>query len=111
MTESMFPYLPGLNTFISIVLVAMSVIRMVKLFGWEEKMSTRLDKKREEELQWVWNSRMYNLAINNTKLVSMRFASICVYLSICSFILPMVTMLTTFGTYVGHSVAYVVFSS
>lgn len=57
----------------------MSVIRMVKLFGWEEKMSTRLDKKREEELQWVWTSRMYNLAISNTKLVFMSFAFIYLY--------------------------------
>lgn len=88
----------------------MSVIRMVKLFGWEGKMSTRLDKKREEELQWVWTSRMYNLAISNTKLVSMSFAFIFLYWFTCSFILPMVTMLTTFGTYVGHTVAYIISS-
>lgn len=47
----------------------MSVIRMVKLFGWEGKMSERLDKKREEELAWVWKSRMYDMVFNNIKCV------------------------------------------
>ncbi|KIJ34155.1 hypothetical protein M422DRAFT_35218 [Sphaerobolus stellatus SS14] len=60
----------------------MSVVRMVKLFGWELKMSAQLDKKREEELEWVWKSRMYNMAITNI-----------------NFILPMLNMLLTFATY------------
>ncbi|KIJ49985.1 hypothetical protein M422DRAFT_246356 [Sphaerobolus stellatus SS14] len=60
----------------------MSVVRMIKLFGWEAKMSAQLDKKREEELEWVWKSRMYNMAITNV-----------------NFILPMLTMLLTFATY------------
>ncbi|KIJ23038.1 hypothetical protein M422DRAFT_105687, partial [Sphaerobolus stellatus SS14] len=60
----------------------MTVVRMIKLFGWEAKMSALLDKKREEELEWVWKSRMYNMAIN-----------------IVNFILPMLTMLLTFATY------------
>ncbi|KAJ8074529.1 hypothetical protein PM082_015430 [Marasmius tenuissimus] len=29
------------------------VIRMVKLFGWEAKMSERIAEKREEELKWI----------------------------------------------------------
>jgi len=31
-----------------------SVLRMIKLFGWEEKMTKRLEEKREEELTWLW---------------------------------------------------------
>ncbi|KIJ48474.1 hypothetical protein M422DRAFT_247819 [Sphaerobolus stellatus SS14] len=60
----------------------MSVVRMIKLFGWEAKMSAQLDKKREEELKWVWKSRMYDMAILNANIM-----------------LPMLTMLLTFATY------------
>jgi len=31
----------------------MNVLRMVKLFGWENKMNERIRVKREEELVWV----------------------------------------------------------
>ncbi|KAG6894564.1 hypothetical protein C0993_011221, partial [Termitomyces sp. T159_Od127] len=31
----------------------MSVIRMIKMFGWEEKMAERIDEKREVELTWA----------------------------------------------------------
>jgi len=27
---------------------------MIKLFGWEEKITKRLEEKREEELTWLW---------------------------------------------------------
>ncbi|KAG6874832.1 hypothetical protein C0993_012016, partial [Termitomyces sp. T159_Od127] len=37
----------------SLRLVAMSVIRMIKMFGWEEKMAERIDEKREVELAWA----------------------------------------------------------
>ncbi|KAF9483590.1 hypothetical protein BDN70DRAFT_990288 [Pholiota conissans] len=39
---------------------AMSIIRMVKLFGWEDKMSERLKAKREEELKLVWKLKLLN---------------------------------------------------
>ncbi|KAL0572670.1 hypothetical protein V5O48_009294 [Marasmius crinis-equi] len=38
---------------VQIVTETTKVIRMVKLFGWEAKMSERVAEKREEELKWV----------------------------------------------------------
>ena len=31
---------------------------MVKLFGWEKKMSATLKDKREEELSWIWKDKV-----------------------------------------------------
>jgi len=32
---------------------AMNVIRMIKLFGWEPKVSKEISNKRAEELVWI----------------------------------------------------------
>ncbi|KAF9560869.1 multidrug resistance-associated ABC transporter [Agrocybe pediades] len=40
---------------------ALNVLRMVKMFGWERKMSKRLDEKREEELRYLWKWMCLNL--------------------------------------------------
>lgn len=40
----------------------MSVIRMIKMFGWEKKMCNRIDEKREVELNLVWWNKIYTLA-------------------------------------------------
>ncbi|KAK7694257.1 hypothetical protein QCA50_001437 [Cerrena zonata] len=61
---------------------AMNVIRMIKLFGWEDKMSTLLDEKRTEELIYVRRSRFWELA----------------NMHISAFI-PYMTMLATYGVY------------
>ncbi|KAF8969860.1 hypothetical protein BDZ97DRAFT_1902271 [Flammula alnicola] len=37
---------------------AVSVLRMIKLFGWEINMSQRLDHTREEELKWLWKMKV-----------------------------------------------------
>lgn len=37
----------------------MNIIRMVKLFGWENRMAEKLKEKREEELKLVW--KLYSL--------------------------------------------------
>ncbi|KAI0076652.1 P-loop containing nucleoside triphosphate hydrolase protein [Panus rudis PR-1116 ss-1] len=47
---------------VQVVAEAMNVIRMVKLFGWEQKMSDRLAEKREEELKAVRKTRLLDLA-------------------------------------------------
>ncbi|KZV67808.1 P-loop containing nucleoside triphosphate hydrolase protein [Peniophora sp. CONT] len=44
----------------------LGVLRMVKLFGWEGKMSARLDKKRDEELWWIMRRKLADLANNTT---------------------------------------------
>jgi hypothetical protein len=35
---------------------------MVKLFGWENRMSERLKEKREEELKLLWRIKLLNCA-------------------------------------------------
>ncbi|KAG6815518.1 hypothetical protein H0H93_009606, partial [Arthromyces matolae] len=39
----------------------LTVIRMIKLFGWEQKMSQRIEEKRSGELKWVWWNKLYGL--------------------------------------------------
>ncbi|GLB42122.1 putative P-loop containing nucleoside triphosphate hydrolase protein [Lyophyllum shimeji] len=60
----------------------MSVIRMIKMFGWETKMSERIDEKREVELYWVFWNKIYSLTTMNFH-----------------FITPAVTMCITFSVY------------
>ncbi|KAJ7264448.1 P-loop containing nucleoside triphosphate hydrolase protein [Mycena haematopus] len=40
---------------------AVNVLRMIKLFGWEEKMKTRIADKRDSELIWIRKRRMIDL--------------------------------------------------
>lgn len=45
--------------------IALSVVRMIKMFGWEEKTRAQLRKKREVELGWIMK-RFYLLLVSNT---------------------------------------------
>jgi hypothetical protein len=49
--------------------VAMSILRMVKLFGWEPKIAERLAEKREHELQRIKLRQLLNLINTNIKWV------------------------------------------
>ncbi|KAI0655828.1 P-loop containing nucleoside triphosphate hydrolase protein [Cubamyces menziesii] len=60
----------------------MGVIRMIKLFGWEPRITEQLDKKREEELK----------ALRKSKLLSMS-------IMLCNSLIPILIMLSTFFTY------------
>ncbi|TFK79744.1 P-loop containing nucleoside triphosphate hydrolase protein [Polyporus arcularius HHB13444] len=60
----------------------MNVIRMVKLFGWEPRIASQIDEKREEELVAVRRNRMYGLANN-----------------LCNYFIPIIIMIATFFTY------------
>ncbi|RDX45542.1 P-loop containing nucleoside triphosphate hydrolase protein [Lentinus brumalis] len=60
----------------------MNVIRMVKLFGWEPRIASQIDEKREEELVAVRKNRMYGLANN-----------------LCNYFIPIIIMIATFFTY------------
>ncbi|KAL0959261.1 hypothetical protein HGRIS_014532 [Hohenbuehelia grisea] len=60
-----------------------NVLRMVKLFGWEQKMNERISEKREAELVFVWKSQVL-------KVTS----------SIINYSIPVLTMLATYATYV-----------
>ncbi|KAF8671537.1 P-loop containing nucleoside triphosphate hydrolase protein [Rhizoctonia solani] len=61
----------------------MSVIRMIKLFGWENKIKAQVDAKREDELHWYKKKRV--LRANETLT------------SLCSYTLPMIVMMITFA--------------
>ncbi|KZT13899.1 hypothetical protein NEOLEDRAFT_1125841, partial [Neolentinus lepideus HHB14362 ss-1] len=60
----------------------MNVLRMIKLFGWEGKMSERLSDKREEELTWLWKRQILGLLNGNI-----------------NYIIPVAHMIATFVTY------------
>ena len=47
----------------------MNVIRMIKFFGWERKMSAHIAEKREEEMVYLRNFRMFELLNTNIKYV------------------------------------------
>ncbi|KAI0068098.1 P-loop containing nucleoside triphosphate hydrolase protein [Artomyces pyxidatus] len=61
---------------------AMSVLRMIKLFGWEPKIDERVAEKRDEELAFIRKRQLLGL-LNNT----------------INYIIPVITMVVTFGTY------------
>ncbi|KAL1939038.1 hypothetical protein VTO73DRAFT_10298 [Trametes versicolor] len=60
----------------------MNVIRMIKLFGWEDRTAAQLDERREVELRLVRRTKMLTSCIN-----------------LCNYALPYFVMLTTFFTY------------
>ncbi|KAJ7485533.1 P-loop containing nucleoside triphosphate hydrolase protein [Mycena latifolia] len=62
----------------------MNVLRMIKLFGWEEKMLARVNEKREEELVWIWKREIFEWVANTINNV-----------------IPIVTMLATYVSFVG----------
>ena len=47
----------------------MSVIRMIKLFGWEPKVTDQLAKKREDELRFIRKYKILELVNGNVKYV------------------------------------------
>ncbi|KAI5991472.1 hypothetical protein EDD15DRAFT_2275310 [Pisolithus albus] len=67
---------------VQIVTETMNALRMVKLFGWENKMNERICEKREVELMWTWKYRILELA-NST----------------LNFVIPLFTMMACYATY------------
>jgi hypothetical protein len=45
----------------------MNVLRMIKLFGWENKMNFRIADKREIELKFIKKRQILDLCNNNLK--------------------------------------------
>lgn len=50
-------------------ILAMNILRMIKLFGWESKMQDRISEKREDELVWLWKRELLDLVNGNLKYV------------------------------------------
>ena len=45
----------------------MNVLRMVKLFGWEQKINNRVAEKRDDELKFIKRRQLLNLLNNVLK--------------------------------------------
>jgi len=45
----------------------MNMIRMIKLFGWENRLDSRIADKREEELKFLKKRRILDVCNNNLK--------------------------------------------
>ncbi|KAJ3833329.1 hypothetical protein F5878DRAFT_646030 [Lentinula raphanica] len=73
---------------------SMNVLRMIKLFGWERKMEIRIGEKRDEELVWI--RRRQILETVNAIITNMSILIGTGYREI----IPLVTMIATFVTYV-----------
>lgn len=43
-----------------LVFIAISVIRMIKLFGWEDRVNKQIDEKRNEELKYMKRRTLWN---------------------------------------------------
>ncbi|KAF8610641.1 hypothetical protein BDV93DRAFT_484022 [Ceratobasidium sp. AG-I] len=59
-----------------------NVVRMIKLFGWESKVKSRIEEKREEELRWYRKNQLVRLVTR-----------------ILGDILPLIAMLVTFASH------------
>ncbi|VDC06815.1 unnamed protein product [Peniophora sp. CBMAI 1063] len=70
------------DTRVSAVTEMLSVLRMVKLFGWEQKMSEQLSEKRAAEMQWVRKREFASLA--NT---------------VVNYIIPVLVMVSSYATF------------
>ena len=80
----------------------MNVIRMVKLFGWEHKISEQLFEKRNEELKFVRRLSILQLMNSVSKLVGSVPLQLFRYLRYLppSYLIPLMTVLVSYGTYV-----------
>ena len=63
-------------------LTALSILRMVKLFGWEQKMSDQISGKRAAEMEWVRKREFAALA--NT---------------VMSYLIPILVMISSYATF------------
>ncbi|KAJ7825733.1 P-loop containing nucleoside triphosphate hydrolase protein [Mycena olivaceomarginata] len=54
---------------------AVNVFRMVKLFGWEEKMKARIEEKRDGELSWIRKRRIIDMANGTVTTMTLTYAT------------------------------------
>ena len=60
-TEGILPYKYDLSLrcrWSGFVFTAVNVLRMIKLFGWERRVSERIQGKRNDELGWLWKLKV-----------------------------------------------------
>ncbi|ADV20810.1 ATP-binding cassette (ABC) transporter, putative [Cryptococcus gattii WM276] len=61
---------------------SINALRIIKMFGWEERIKERVAAKREEELTLIWQRRLMNL-----------------FTTLLNTVLPVLTMTVTFAVY------------
>jgi hypothetical protein len=54
----------------------LSVLRMVKQFGWESRIKEQIDEAREEELRWLFRRKLLNLMNVCVNYISKYFLSL-----------------------------------
>ncbi|KAF5357531.1 hypothetical protein D9757_008436 [Collybiopsis confluens] len=62
---------------IQMVTETMSVLRMVKFFGWERMMNDRIKDAREQELTFIRRLRLLDVHYKRNKQTSLKWANIC----------------------------------
>ncbi|KAJ7868848.1 P-loop containing nucleoside triphosphate hydrolase protein, partial [Mycena leptocephala] len=65
---------------------SMNLVRMIKLFAWQRKIGEEVDARREIELSVLWRRRLLDMV-----------------LTIMNLVIPVITMIATFATYVFSS--------
>ena len=88
---------------VQVVTEVMNVIRMIKVFGWEKRIDEKIADKREEELAYQRKRVILEIISNILKCVQLNRLWVVV-LTICSFSIPIITMIVTFACYVGYVV-------
>ena len=82
------------------IFAALNSIRMIKLFGWEQRTNERIGEKREEELEETRKRQLLKLFNSVIKFVvypRIHFRRLTLFFS---FTLPLITMLVTYTIYV-----------
>lgn len=78
----------------------MSALRMIKMFGWESRVSERIAEKREDELQWIWKRELLHLGTSILKYVPTLYISDQTPHHFFSFLIPLAHMIATYAVYV-----------
>ncbi|KAF7296041.1 p-loop containing nucleoside triphosphate hydrolase protein [Mycena kentingensis (nom. inval.)] len=77
----------------------LSILRMVKMFGWETRMTSRMSEKRRVELQIIRKEKLLSLLIGNFKFVVPILSLVHGTLCSRSFVIPFLTMIAAYATY------------
>lgn len=80
----------------------MDVIRMIKVFGWEDKMKDNIREKRDTELDAILKWNLLSQASAVTKYVPICVFFWCAENPCISYTIPLLTMIVTFAVYVSR---------
>lgn len=88
-TEDMFKHLSDGTGQSQSSVLAMSMLRMIKLFGWESKIKEQIMERRVDELTYVrWNKILVLLTAH------------------VNFLIPLLTMIATYASFTAYSILF-----